>query len=108
MPCASSFPLSQEPNVPASPGASFADIPALLRSPNPEDQREGAFLAAEAGMHDAIPLIVDLLRSPNPGVQEAVDMALRHLGGRRTVDALLLGRKHHAGSQNLLLYIGHE
>lgn len=67
----------------------MADILALLRSPNPEDQREGAFLAAEAHLQDAIPLLVDLLHSPSPGVQEAVDMALRRLGGRRAVEALL-------------------
>lgn len=67
----------------------MADILSLLQSPHIEAQREGAFLAAEARMEEAIPLLVQLLHSPSPGVQEAVDMALRHLGGRVTVEALL-------------------
>ncbi|MEJ5243766.1 MAG: HEAT repeat domain-containing protein, partial [Desulfomicrobiaceae bacterium] len=67
----------------------MADILSLLQSPHIEAQREGAFLAAEARMEEAIPLLVQLLHSPSPGVQEAVDMALRRLGGRATVEALL-------------------
>ncbi|MBC7356604.1 MAG: HEAT repeat domain-containing protein, partial [Desulfomicrobiaceae bacterium] len=82
----------------------MADILTLLRSPHPEEQREGAFLAAEAALEDAIPLVVDLLHSPHPGVQEAVDMALRHLGGRRTVEALVpFLREENPAARNLAM-----
>jgi len=83
-----------------------SSIEDLLRSPNPEDQREGAFLAAETGMTEVIPLVVDLLHSPSPGVQEAVDMALRRLDGRPTVEALLpFLREENPSARNLAMDI---
>lgn len=82
----------------------MSDILTLLQSPHPEDQREGAFLAAETATYDAIPLLVNLLHSPSPGVQEAVDMALRRLGGRRAVEALLpVLREENPTARNLAM-----
>lgn len=84
----------------------MADIRILLQSPHIEEQRQGAFLAAEAQMEEAIPLLVDLLHSPSLGVQEAADMALRQLGGRATVEALLpLLREENPVSRNLAMDI---
>ncbi|SDN60694.1 HEAT repeat [Desulfonauticus submarinus] len=61
----------------------------LLKSPNPEEQREGAFEAREMNLREAVPFLVPLLRSENVGVQEAADLALRKIGGKEVVGALI-------------------
>lgn len=79
-----------------------SDIVESLRGSDPETQREGAFQAAEARMESAVPLLVSLLQSPNMGVQEAAEYALRKIGGRKAVEGLLpLLRSDHPPIRNL-------
>lgn len=60
-----------------------------LHSADTDLQREGAFQAAEALAEEAVPMLVALLHSPNLGVQEAADHALRKIGGRKAVEGVL-------------------
>ncbi len=61
----------------------------LLQSDDPEEQREGAFAARDLNLQDAVPFLVDLIKSESLGVQEAADMALRKMGGHHSVQALI-------------------
>lgn len=73
-----------------------------LRGTDVEQQREGAFQAAETRLEPAVPLLVELLGSPNLGVQDAAEHALRRIGGRRAVESLLpLLRNEQAPLRNL-------
>ncbi len=59
-----------------------------LQSDNVEEVREAAFVAGEEKFIDAVPLLATLLESDNLGIQEAVDLALRRIGGKDVVDAV--------------------
>ncbi len=61
----------------------------LLKSEDPDLQREGAFMAGEEMSKAAIPFLSALLTSPNLGVQDAADMSLRKIGGREVVEAVI-------------------
>lgn len=79
-----------------------SEILAKLRDSDVDLQREGALLAAEARLDSAVPLLVGLLASPNLGVQDAADHALRRIGGRAAVEDLLpLLRSDHPPLRNL-------
>ncbi|MFO7817873.1 MAG: HEAT repeat domain-containing protein [Desulfovibrionales bacterium] len=60
-----------------------------LQSGDSEKQREAAFAARDYEDKQSVPFLVQLLRSPNIGVQEAADMALRKIGGKETVVGLV-------------------
>jgi HEAT repeat protein len=62
---------------------------ALLAGDDPEALREGAHQAGAEKLHAAIPLLVKHIASPNIGVQEAVDRALRKIGGPDVVAAVI-------------------
>ena len=65
-------------------------ILALLSSGEFEQVREGAYEAANARLEAAIPLLVKKLEEiRSTGVQEAVDYALRKIGGKPVVDAVV-------------------
>ncbi|MDR1126401.1 MAG: HEAT repeat domain-containing protein [Deltaproteobacteria bacterium] len=64
-------------------------IQELLESNAPEAIREGAYLAMHNGSHDLVPLLVKNIEFPNPGVQEAVDAALRKIGGQVVLFSVL-------------------
>jgi len=86
-------------------------ILALLAAPEPESIREGAQLAGEHKLTDAIPGLVRHITSANIGVQEAVDRALRKIGGPEVVHAVIpLLRSDDAPARNLamdlLRYLG--
>ncbi|MDR2161392.1 MAG: HEAT repeat domain-containing protein [Desulfovibrio sp.] len=66
-----------------------SDIFALLNSDSPEALREGAQRAGAEKLNAAIPLLVQHIASPNIGVQEAVDRALRKIGGPEVVEAVI-------------------
>lgn len=66
-----------------------ANILLLLEQDNPESLREGAQLAGDALMEAAIPALVRNMSSSNIGVQEAVDRALRKIGGPAVVQAII-------------------
>lgn len=79
-----------------------SEILERLQSSDVEQQREGAFQAAETRLEPAVPLLVELLGSYNLGVQDAADHALRRIGGRRAVESLLpLLRDDQAPLRNL-------
>lgn len=79
-----------------------ADIIRQLSSSDPTEVREAAFAAAENRVEEAIPALAGLLKSANLGVQEAVDMALRKIGGGRAVAAVIpLLRSDEAPVRNL-------
>ena len=65
------------------------EILRLLQSEDQADQREGAFLARDMKLVEAVPCLVELLQSSSIGVQEASDMALRKIGGAKSVNALI-------------------
>ena len=65
------------------------DILSLLASDDPESIREGAHLAGAEKMSEAIPALVRHMASSNIGVQEAVDRALRKIGGPVVVNAVI-------------------
>ncbi len=86
---------------------------ALLRSDEPEKQREGAFAARDMDMQAAAPLLVELLKSRSLGVQEAADMALRKIGSQESIQSLIpLLRNDSPQIRNLamdiLRHIGHQ
>ncbi len=60
-----------------------------LRSSDPIEVREACFLAGEENCTEAIPQLVNLLKSSNVGVQEAAELSLRKLGGEVTIQALV-------------------
>lgn len=62
----------------------------LLAGDRPEQVREGAYEAGNARLEAAIPLLVQKLEQiRSAGVQEAVDTALRRIGGKPVVDAVI-------------------
>lgn len=65
------------------------EILSMLRSPESDVLREGAYLAGEAHCEDAVPLLVEMLKSSNIGVQEAADNALRMIGGKEAVSGVI-------------------
>ncbi|MCL1939396.1 MAG: HEAT repeat domain-containing protein [Desulfovibrionaceae bacterium] len=91
--------------------AEQSHILALLAEEGPEQIREGARLAGEQKLADAIPGLVRHITSANIGVQEAVDRALRKIGGLEVVHAVIpLLRSDDAPARNLamdlLRYLG--
>ncbi|MDR0338886.1 MAG: HEAT repeat domain-containing protein [Desulfovibrio sp.] len=77
-------------------------ILSLLGESDPEKVREGARLAGSTGLSSAIPELVRHMSSPNIGVQEAVDRALRKIGGPEVVHAAIpLLRSDDAPVRNL-------
>ncbi len=69
--------------------AQESEIIALLSGDDPDEIREGARLAGRAGLQSAVPLLVRHVTSSNIGVQEAVDRALRKIGGPEVVHAVI-------------------
>ena len=65
------------------------EILAMLKSSESDALREGAYLAGEARCEDAVPLLVEMLKSSNIGVQESADNALRKIGGKEAVDGVI-------------------
>ncbi|WP_027186189.1 HEAT repeat domain-containing protein [Desulfovibrio inopinatus] len=59
-----------------------------LKSDNVEEVREAAFVAGEEKCIETVPILATLLESENLGIQEAVDLALRRIGGKDVVDAV--------------------
>lgn len=66
----------------------FAEIDALMRSPDSSDRRSAASLLAEVGGDAAIDRLLVLLKDANNGVREAVLGNLTFLGGRKTVEKI--------------------
>ncbi|MDR2891801.1 MAG: HEAT repeat domain-containing protein [Deltaproteobacteria bacterium] len=64
-------------------------IKELLASSEPDDIREGAYMAMQSGQRETVPLLVKLIEFSNPGVQEAVEAALRRIGGRVVLFSVL-------------------
>lgn len=62
---------------------------ALLASDNPDDIREGAYLAGKKKMQEALPALVEHLSTHNIAVQEAVERALYKIGGPKVVEAVI-------------------
>jgi HEAT repeat protein len=60
-----------------------------LQSGDYDTVRSAAFSAGDAGLREAIPLLVERIKSENIGIQEAVEYALRKLRGAEAVDGLL-------------------
>ncbi|MDL2316613.1 HEAT repeat domain-containing protein [Desulfovibrio sp. OttesenSCG-928-A18] len=78
------------------------NILSLLAASEPEAIREGAQLAGSARMQEAIPALAGHITSSNIGVQEAVDRALRKIGGPEVVHAVIpLLRSEDAAVRNL-------
>lgn len=65
------------------------EILAMLKSAETDVLREGAYLAGEAHCEDAVPLLVEMLKSSNIGVQESADNALRKIGGQEAVSGVI-------------------
>ncbi len=85
------------------------DLIGQLRSGDPEVQREAAFHAGENACEEAVADLADLLRSPNLGVQEAADAAMRRIGGSGAVRAVIpLLRIEEAPARNLAMDILRE
>ncbi len=71
--------------------------------------REGCFLAGEKGCREAIPILVELLKSKDVGIQEAAELSLRKIGGEEAVEALIpLLWDEDAGIRNTALDILRE
>ena len=64
-------------------------IKELLESSEPDDIREGAYMAMQNGQRETVPLLVKRIEFPNSGVQEAVEAALRRIGGRVVLFSVL-------------------
>ncbi len=60
-------------------------ILAALASSESEEIREGAYLAGKERLEEAIPLLIHHIQSPDIGVQEAAERALRKIGGPQVV-----------------------
>ena len=81
----------------------------LLQSSESEDIREGAYLAGKEAMEDAVPYLVPHIQNPDIGVQEAVDRALRKIGGAGVVSAVIpLLRSEDAPVRNIAMDILRE
>lgn len=65
------------------------DIMALLASNDEDSIREGAHLAGDDRTEEAIPVLIDLLKSDKPGVVEAVERSLIKIGGAKAVQGLV-------------------
>jgi HEAT repeat protein len=65
------------------------EILAMLKSAESDVLREGAYLAGEERCEDAVPLLVEMLKSSNIGVQESADNALRQIGGKEAVNGVI-------------------
>ena len=65
------------------------EILAMLKSAETDVLREGAYLAGEEHCEDAVPLLVEMLKSSNIGVQESADNALRKIGGKEAVNGVI-------------------
>lgn len=65
------------------------EILVMLKSSETDVLREGAYLAGEAHCEDAVPLLVEMLKSSNIGVQESADDALRKVGGKEVVSGVI-------------------
>ncbi|MDR1778130.1 MAG: HEAT repeat domain-containing protein [Desulfovibrio sp.] len=76
--------MNEEHDLPGS-----AEILNALQSDDYDVVRSAAFSAGDAGLREAIPLLVEKIRSESIGVQEAIEYALRKLRGPETVDSLL-------------------
>ncbi|CAK7034539.1 MAG: hypothetical protein DELT_00505 [Desulfovibrio sp.] len=76
----------------------------LLQSAESEDIREGAYLAGKERLEEAIPLLVTHIQNPDIGVQEAVDRALRKIGGPQVASAVVpLLRSEDAPVRNIAM-----
>lgn len=74
-----------------------------------EDLREAAWQAGEEACDEAVPVLAELLKSSNLGIQEAADQALRKIGGKSTVEAVIpLLRSDDAPVRNLSMDILRE
>ncbi len=60
-----------------------------LSSQEPSEVREACFLVGEENCREGIPLLVELLKYDNVGVQEAAELSIRKLGGEESVEALI-------------------
>jgi HEAT repeat protein len=65
------------------------EILSMLKSAETDVLREGAYLAGEERCEDAVPLLVEMLKSSNIGVQESADNALRQIGGKEAVAGVI-------------------
>ncbi|MDR2050302.1 MAG: HEAT repeat domain-containing protein [Deltaproteobacteria bacterium] len=84
-------------------------ILSMLESDNPDDIREGAYEAGDAGLESALPLLVQKLSIPNPGLHEAIDLALRKIGGRPVIFAVIpMLRSEDAPVRNLAMDVLRE
>ncbi|CCO24063.1 HEAT repeat domain-containing protein [Maridesulfovibrio hydrothermalis] len=80
-----------------------------LKSDDNEVIREAAFQAAELGCTEAVPQLAELLKSNHLGLQEAADQALRSIGGKGAVHAVVpLLRSDDAPVRNLSMDILRE
>ncbi|MBI9112949.1 HEAT repeat domain-containing protein [Maridesulfovibrio ferrireducens] len=80
-----------------------------LKNEDNEIVREAAFQAGEFGCEEAVPLLAELLKTSHLGLQEAADHALRHIGGKKTVQAVVpLLRSDEAPVRNLSMDILRE
>lgn len=80
-----------------------------LKSDDNEVVREAAFLAGELKCENAVPQLADLLKSSHLGLQEAADHALRRIGGKGAVQAVVpLLRSDDAPVRNLSMDILRE
>ena len=80
-----------------------------LKSDDNEVVREAAFQAGELKCADAVPLLADLLKTNHLGLQEAADQALRSIGGKGAVQAVVpLLRSDDAPVRNLSMDILRE
>ncbi|MDR1947494.1 MAG: HEAT repeat domain-containing protein [Desulfovibrio sp.] len=81
-----------------------AEILSLLQQNDPELVRRGAQMAGEEMTTAAIPYLVRHIASPNIGVQEAVDRALRKIGGPAVVHAVIPSlRSDNAPARNMAM-----
>jgi HEAT repeat protein len=84
-------------------------ILSLLERDDPESQRQGAQLAGDEKLSQAVPALVNAMSSPNIGVQEAVDHALRSIGGPTVVHAVIpLLRSENVPVRNIAMDILRE
>ncbi|MDR2503451.1 MAG: HEAT repeat domain-containing protein [Deltaproteobacteria bacterium] len=82
---------------------------ALLAGGDPDGIREGAYEAGNAKMASALPLLIEKLATPNPGVQESVDYALRKIGGQQVILAMMpLLRSENVSVRNLSMDVLRE
>lgn len=65
------------------------EILAMLKSAETDVLREAAYLAGEERCEDAVPFLVEMLKSSNIGVQESADNALRQIGGKEAVTGVI-------------------